>query len=77
MNDTSLSLPAIIQCEGNMSSFPTAIESRLIFMLTKLDEILGIHGLGVPGATIFTSPIGLGASWNPEVSARDNVVVDY
>ncbi|GES65671.1 glycoside hydrolase [Aspergillus terreus] len=41
MNDTSLSLPAIVQCEG-------------------------LHGLGVPNATIFTSPIGLGASWNPE-----------
>ncbi|KAG2415815.1 hypothetical protein HFD88_007007 [Aspergillus terreus] len=42
MNDTSLSLPAIVQCEG-------------------------LHGLGVPNATIFTSPIGLGASWNPEL----------
>lgn len=30
-------------------------------------KALGLHGLGVPGATIFASPIGLGASWNPEV----------
>ncbi|KAL4892376.1 glycoside hydrolase superfamily [Aspergillus ambiguus] len=42
MNDTSLSLPAIVQSEG-------------------------LHGLGVPNATIFPSPIGLGASWNPEL----------
>ncbi|KAL2784742.1 glycoside hydrolase superfamily [Aspergillus keveii] len=42
MNDTSLSLPAIIQCEG-------------------------LHGLGLPESTIFTSPIGFGASWNPEL----------
>ncbi|KAJ6126971.1 hypothetical protein N7523_002583 [Penicillium sp. IBT 18751x] len=42
MNDTSLSLPAIVQSEG-------------------------LHGLGVPNATIFTSPIGFGATWNPEL----------
>ncbi|RAH47118.1 glycoside hydrolase [Aspergillus brunneoviolaceus CBS 621.78] len=45
MNDTSLSLPAIVQCEG-------------------------LHGLGLPNATIFTSPIGLGASWNIELMER-------
>ncbi|RAK81877.1 glycoside hydrolase [Aspergillus fijiensis CBS 313.89] len=45
MNDTSLSLPAIVQCEG-------------------------LHGLGLPNTTIFTSPIGLGASWNIELMER-------
>ncbi|RAH67586.1 glycoside hydrolase [Aspergillus aculeatinus CBS 121060] len=27
----------------------------------------GLHGLGLPNATIFTSPIGLGASWDVEL----------
>ncbi|PYH44080.1 glycoside hydrolase [Aspergillus saccharolyticus JOP 1030-1] len=45
MNDTSLSLPAIVQCEG-------------------------LHGLGLPNATVFTSPIGWGASWDIELAER-------
>ncbi|KAJ5657145.1 uncharacterized protein N7484_000794 [Penicillium longicatenatum] len=54
MNDTSLSLPAI-----PLFWFP---QIRLIVHSYK-----GLHGLGVPNATIFTSPIGFGASWNPEL----------